>query len=197
MQAKVLYVEITEAQRFKINTEGWNSDIGLAYSKAKFDKIDTTNQHLLVHAATLEAKTAEEVWMQLQNLQTSWADSPAIQCHTSFPRSMDVGDVIVWSDGTVERCNTVGFTTYDCDDPVAEVVLRKVSPELVPGAMQLNIIARKPRDNQNDYVVIKRNDRFHPYVSATANKHTLSLGEWFWGHYFKTEAEAMEHFNNR
>lgn len=61
----------------------------------------------------------------------------------------------------------------------------------------LNIIARKPRPTGGEYVVVKRDVTHHPYVSATANAHSLRYGEWFWGHYFETEAQALEHFNQR
>lgn len=63
----------------------------------------------------------------------------------------------------------------------------------------LNVIAHKPRDDHgNMYVVIEReHEHHHPYVSATANAHSLQGGEWFWGHYFQTKREALAHFNNR
>lgn len=62
----------------------------------------------------------------------------------------------------------------------------------------LNIIARKPKDINNEYIVVDRGPGHdHPFVSATANAHSLSYGEWFWGHYFRTREEAMAHFNNR
>lgn len=63
----------------------------------------------------------------------------------------------------------------------------------------MNIIARKPKDNEgNEYIVVEREgEHYHTFVSATANAHSLSYGEWFWGHYFATREEAMTHFNSR
>ncbi len=61
------------------------------------------------------------------------------------------------------------------------------------------IIARKPRDTDgNEFVVIDRGaGHTHRFVSATANAHSLASGEWFWGHYFATLAEAIAHFTAR
>ena len=61
----------------------------------------------------------------------------------------------------------------------------------------VRVIARKPRDQFNEYVVIKRDGLVHPYVSATANEISLAGGEWFWGYYFQTMQEALDHFNAR
>lgn len=64
----------------------------------------------------------------------------------------------------------------------------------------LNIIARKPKDDQgNEYVVVDRGEdlTLGRYVSATANAHSLHSDEWFWGHYFDSRIEALEHFGNR
>lgn len=73
----------------------------------------------------------------------------------------------------------------------------------------MNIIARKPKTaiGDSEYVVIDRGINRHDevtgrldpgrFVSATVNPHSLENGEWFWGHYFATREEAMEHFNGR
>lgn len=63
----------------------------------------------------------------------------------------------------------------------------------------MEIIARKPRDGSiNEYVVIDRGPgHTMRYVSATANPLSLASGEWFWGHYFATQDEAMAHFNHQ
>lgn len=64
---------------------------------------------------------------------------------------------------------------------------------------RLNIIARKPKDGENEYVVVDQGERATGlrFVSATANPRSLAGGEWFWGHYFATRDEAMAHFNGR
>jgi hypothetical protein len=70
----------------------------------------------------------------------------------------------------------------------------------------MTIIARKPRRVSNEgeggeyeeYIVVDRGEGVDMrYVSATANPHSLANGEWFWGWYFATQAEAMDHFNKR
>ena len=61
----------------------------------------------------------------------------------------------------------------------------------------MKIIARKPRGDFNEFVVIEREDRHHPFVSATVNAISLRSGEWFWGNYFEKKDAAIEHFNGR
>jgi hypothetical protein len=64
--------------------------------------------------------------------------------------------------------------------------------------MKLNIIARKPKDNENEYIVVDKGAGFMwgRYVSATTNAHTLAHNQWFWGHYFDTRDEVMKYFNS-
>jgi hypothetical protein len=67
----------------------------------------------------------------------------------------------------------------------------------------LNIIASKPKypdatdafDRSLTYIVARRKNG--EYVSATASPQSLASGEWFWGHYFPSVAEALAHFNAR
>lgn len=63
----------------------------------------------------------------------------------------------------------------------------------------LDIIARKARDWEgNDWIVVDRGpayDGHGRYVAATANARSLAAGEWFWGYYYNTLADAMRHFN--
>lgn len=63
----------------------------------------------------------------------------------------------------------------------------------------LNVVAMKPRDNAgNLFVVVDRGaGHDHQFVSASANARSLASGEWFWGHYFKSQDEALAHFNAR
>ena len=100
MKATVYYIELNKAQVDDLNAKGWDSPIGKAYLAAKDGRIDSTNFDLLVKAAIFEfADSAEAIWTTLTY----------ITCHTPFPRSMDVGDIIVWEDGTCERCASTGF----------------------------------------------------------------------------------------
>ncbi len=110
MKATVYYIELTETQRTELNAKGWDSPIGKAYLAARDGKIDSTNFDLFVKAATLEfSANAEHVWVALQNFVEPWTTLDYITVHTTFPRSMDIGDIIVWEDGTRERCVSVGF----------------------------------------------------------------------------------------
>ena len=117
MYASVYFVQLTAAQRDELNDRnngGWGSELGQRYLAAKDGQIDETNFDLLELAATGGFSNAEDVWVRLQNVERSWDDSPAnnnagIKCHTRQPRSMDVGDIVVWSDGRRERCADAGF----------------------------------------------------------------------------------------
>jgi len=114
MKATVYYVELTEEQRSEINSVGWDCEVGKQYNAIRFDgRVDDSNRHLLKKAATMNSTNSETVWCSLQNLEMSWFDKPEIECHTVFPRSMDVGDVIVWEDGSAEMCCSVGFGYFD------------------------------------------------------------------------------------
>lgn len=117
MKATVYYVELSRSQVDVLNVGGWQSEIGRAYTAARAGKFDGSNRTLLRRAATLEAENAEHVWTRLQNVADSWRGDPTIECHTEFSRSMDVGDIIVWSDGRMERCASSGF------EPVANLNL--------------------------------------------------------------------------
>ncbi len=113
MKATVYYIELTEEQRHALNGDGggWGSPLGQAYLNARDGRIDSTNFDLLVKAATMEAENAEEVWVKLQNLDACWAGRDDIERHTDSPRSMDLGDLIVWEDGRRSRCASMGFET--------------------------------------------------------------------------------------
>ncbi len=110
MKATVYYIEMTKAQIDELNASGWDSTIGKAYLAARDGKIDATNFDLFVKAASFEfAASAETIWIGLQNGAEPWTTLTYITAHTQFPRSMDVGDIIIWEDGTRERCISVGF----------------------------------------------------------------------------------------
>ena len=110
MKATVYFIEMTKAQIDELNALGWDSIIGKAYLAARDGKIDATNFDLLVKAASFkEAPNAEHVWVALQNFAAPWSTLKHITCHTAFDRSMDIGDIIVWEDGTRQRCVSIGF----------------------------------------------------------------------------------------
>jgi len=110
MKATVYFIDLTKEQADELNATGWDSPIGKAYLAAKDGRIDATNFDLLQKAATFEfVDGAERIWLSLQNHDEPWTTLPCITCHTERPRSMDVGDIIVWADGTRERCASTGF----------------------------------------------------------------------------------------
>lgn len=111
MKATVYYIELDKEQVKALNAEGWGSTIGKAYLAAKDGRIDSTNFDLLAKAATFDdAPSAEHIWVSMQNREKPWMSLAFLTCHTPFPRSMDVGDIVVWEDGTRERCASTGFT---------------------------------------------------------------------------------------
>lgn len=57
------------------------------------------------------------------------------------------------------------------------------------------IVARKPRSMDAEYVIVNRGYGLHPFVVGTVTAHSLSYGEWFWGHYFRTIEAATDFFN--
>ena len=119
----VYYVDLSDEQRAELNRGDWSSEIGRAYLAAKDGKVDESNVGLFRPAARLRADNAEDVWMKLQNVHASWTENDEIECLTDFPRSMDVGDVIIWGNpdeplftvlndfrGTyADRCASIGF----------------------------------------------------------------------------------------
>ena len=110
MKATVYYIEMTKAQIDELNASGWDSTIGKAYLAARDGKIDATNCDLLVKAATIEdVPNAEHIWVAMQNFAAPWSTLNYTPCHTAFDRSMDIGDIIVWEDGTRQRCVSIGF----------------------------------------------------------------------------------------
>lgn len=114
--AKVYYLKLTDEQRTEINDGGgWASPVGRAYQAPKFAKEGEEAKAvkqacafgLYEAAAEIDGDDPEAVWMALQNLHDPW--TATIKPLTDFPRSMDVGDLIVWDDGRIEMVASVGF----------------------------------------------------------------------------------------
>ncbi len=112
MRATVYYIELTDDERRELNNTSWSSPIGIAYLAARDGRIDDTNRHLFKAAAVINnVYGAEDVWQALQNADRPWTERSNVLCLTDFPRSMDVGDLIRWEDGRMERCASLGFET--------------------------------------------------------------------------------------
>lgn len=114
MFATVYYVSLSSDQAKELNEseKGWGSPIGVAYLSAKDGAIDVTNRDLVKPAARGDFANAEDAWVRLQNVTDGWADAGRAES-LGERRSMDVGDLIVWEDGRIERCASVGFEPYE------------------------------------------------------------------------------------
>lgn len=120
-KVQVFYVHLTDEQIAELNREGWDSEIGKRYSAAKF-KDGYNDPEMYRHAATVELKVdtprdaaAEAVWVSLQNTHYSWTDHKECTAHIDFTRSCDLGDLIVFDDGTVLQVQSVGFREVECE----------------------------------------------------------------------------------
>ena len=115
MKATVFYLRLTREQVAQINDVkvGWNCDAGRAYLdvtvNAKYE--DAQRLGMIVRGAEAEAENAEQIWVALQNGIDAQSGAKIIS--RDEPRSMSVGDLIVWEDGRIERCASVGFEFFD------------------------------------------------------------------------------------
>lgn len=112
MATKVFYIDLNREETNQLNADplGWGGELGSAYLKAKDGKFDGNNIKLVrMSAVVLDDSDPEQVWTQMQNGALPWTSRQNIQCLTDFPRSMDVGDLLLTEDGQVLRCATFGF----------------------------------------------------------------------------------------
>jgi hypothetical protein len=107
MKATVRYIQLVGPTLEAILLKGWDCPEGAEYHEARAG--NRPDSDLYHDAATLDAGDNEEVWTRLQNLYEPWTSDKAITCLTDFPRSMDVGDIIVWENGDRYVCEAVGF----------------------------------------------------------------------------------------
>lgn len=131
----VFYILLSREQTDELNGHplGWASPIGQAYGSASHEPVyfcyhDAEKFGMIKLAASLDIKTdrsrhidhsLEEVWEALQNFDKSWTEKENIRCHTDFPRSCDVGDLIydVEEDKLYRVCG-MGFTEITSDNLV-------------------------------------------------------------------------------
>ena len=125
MRASVVYIHLNDTDAADINREGWEGETGRAYDRLKEEGIiNSRSVSMLKTAASLDADSAEDVYIRMQNMEDRWEDDFSITCHTDAPRSMDVGDFIFWEDGRIQRCAMFGFDDVRiiysrCDDQFA------------------------------------------------------------------------------
>lgn len=86
----------------------WDCPIGRAYQAATCDAnpVLALAMGLYEDAARGEFANERAVFSTLQNVDINWREAnPEVECLTAFPRSMMVGDLIVWEDGTCYICD--------------------------------------------------------------------------------------------
>jgi hypothetical protein len=125
MKATVYFVRLTDADIAEINDpngKGWGTEVGKKYllvTDTFSNKVSITDYPDMYEvAAVLETNgSAEGVFAKLQNMSKGWNENPdIIEVFTDFPRSMSVGDYIIWDDGKIERVSSMGFETIDESD---------------------------------------------------------------------------------
>jgi hypothetical protein len=125
--ATAYFAYLNDARANEIDAKGWGCEVGRAFLTAKAGAWNETNTHLLKKVATMAAADAEAVWMSLRNLDRPWPKNPNIECHIDNPRSMDVGDLVMWEDGIIERMAGNGFELLS-PDARAAVIARLGAP---------------------------------------------------------------------
>jgi hypothetical protein len=128
MIATIYFKRMSEEQIQQLNSPG-NSWGSFPWSKAYADLtmigypghdssdavtdlvVEAAKLGLYEIAAEIEEKdpNPELIWKTLQNLLEPWTENRKVICHTDWPRSMDVGDVILAGDGRSWVCAAFGF----------------------------------------------------------------------------------------
>lgn len=113
MLALVKFITLTDEQSAEINANGWSCPVGIAYLEAtqKVNPVLALAMGLYTDAARI-AGDENFIFRALQNVDTNWRDlNPnSIICLTNRPRSMMVGDLIVFDDGRCLICARYGWT---------------------------------------------------------------------------------------
>jgi hypothetical protein len=115
MRATAYFVKMTDAMYTEINSQGWDSEAGRRYHDAKEGK--SFDRDMFEATATVDVEDAEEAWMLLQNMQGPWDANEdynrLVAVLSTNNRSMDVGDLVAWDNGVVERVIGCGFETVE------------------------------------------------------------------------------------
>lgn len=137
MKATAFFVKMTDDMVREINrpgSGGWDSEVGRRVQAAKSGLLlnEPERAEDFEAAAIVELETdepspaaADQVWVQLQNghpeledafpVRGAWTSRRNVTNMTKFSRSMDVGDLVVFEDGTVFRCKSIGFEPVVAD----------------------------------------------------------------------------------
>lgn len=138
----VFYISLTEDQRRQMNSEGWDGTIGTAYLDAKGEfgrgpyyggsiQLDLFELAAEITAIVMEGDVGpDQVWSMLQNHHSNWSDNlpKGIETYTSFPRSMDIGDIVYsHSKGKWYRCASIGFDEIEYETDLIEYLTEKAN----------------------------------------------------------------------
>lgn len=108
MKARIFYVKLTDEMYDEINSakgDGWSTPAGKQYLTARHGKAEDLRADMFEEVTDMDVSNAEDAWVALQNIT---AEGNGID-----NRSMDVGDLVVWEDGRIERVAACGFDTVD------------------------------------------------------------------------------------
>ena len=101
--AQIFYLTVDSEQ---VNEYGWECDVGRNYLAARNGDVSRgvyEKAARIVFPRFLDTfnyiQAAERIWTELQNVWDKWSTREVdnVECFTDFPRSMDVGDYIVFT----------------------------------------------------------------------------------------------------
>ena len=92
----------------------WDCSIGRAYLEATHKKnpVPALCMGLYEDAARGDWNNADEVWSYIQNgahAIDQWINVPGVECLTKRPRSMMVGDIVIFEDGGIYMVAGLGW----------------------------------------------------------------------------------------
>jgi hypothetical protein len=122
---RVFFITLTRDERERLNdpeTGGWESEPKFSrYASATCNAdpvvIESAFRHGdYVHAATINQidrpMNQDDAYFYVQNISEAWPTHEHVECHTDFPRSMMVGD-LVEIDDEFFACAPCGWTKID------------------------------------------------------------------------------------
>jgi hypothetical protein len=132
MKAKIFFIHLSDEDIAEINDPeglGWGSPAGIRYMDAKDSKLDATNFEMMKLAAKADFPEynpeTEKKWPLNEAIWSTLnghGSAPVVR--TEPGRSMDIGDIIVWEDGSRYRVASAGFDTIEVDPALEEAADR-------------------------------------------------------------------------
>lgn len=102
MKADIWFICLTQKQREELKDK--NHPTSKLYHSARGGIVNSDTIKLYQKVSELSADDYVDVWVKLQSFRTTWDKQPNVKCFTSYPRSIEWGDVIVWENHHVEQC---------------------------------------------------------------------------------------------